>query len=115
CLLLATIAIKGDKMVHRSATHASVIDLGSGTITTIDFQKKTYSVMTFEEMKQALQQMSQKMQKNDNGEMKFKVSADATGKIKHVAGVEAKELIMKMEMEATDQQSGQKGGMTVTV
>ena len=33
-----------------TSTSASVIDLASGTITTIDFQKKQYSVMTFEEM-----------------------------------------------------------------
>src|SRR5258708_21585496 len=101
-------------MVHRTATHASLIDLAAGTITSIDFQKKQYSVMTFEEMKQMMDQMAQKMQKNDKAEMKFKVSADATGKSKQVSGFEAKEMIMKMEMEGTDKGSGQKGGMTVT-
>ena len=110
----STIAVKGDRMVHRTSTHASVIDLGSGTITSIDFQKKQYSVMTFDEMKQMMEQMSQKMQKNDKGEMKFKVSANATGKTKQVSGFDAKEMIMKMEMEGTDKESGQKGGMTVT-
>jgi hypothetical protein len=117
----ATIAVKGDRMVHRTSTSASVIDLASQTITHIDFQKKQYSVMTFEEMKQMMEQMSQKAQKRekgDQGEMKFKVSAKATGKTKQVAGLEAKEMIMKMEMEmeATDKDSGQtqKGGMTVT-
>ena len=110
----STIAVKGDRMVHRTSNHASVIDLGSGTITSIDFQKKQYSVMTFDEMKQMMEQMSQKMQKSDKGEMKFKVSANATGKTKQVSGFEAKEMIMKMEMEGTDKESGQKGGMTVT-
>ena len=52
----STISVKGDRMVHRSANHASVIDLGSSTITTIDFQKKQYSVMTFDEMKQMMEQ-----------------------------------------------------------
>ena len=98
----STVAVKGDMMVHRTATHASVIDLATGTITSIDFQKKQYSVMTFEEMKQMMEQMSQKMQKNDKAEMQFKVSADATGKTKQVAGFEAKEMIMKMEMQGTD-------------
>src|ERR1035437_10240649 len=61
--------------------------------------------------------MSQKAQKSPKGgqtEMKFKVSANATGKSKQVAGLEAKEMIMKMEMESTDKESGQRGGMTVT-
>ncbi len=110
----STVAVKGDMMVHRTATHASVIDLGSRTITSIDFQKKQYSVMTFEEMKQMMEQMSQKLQKNDNAEMQFKVSADATGQTKQVSGFEAREMIMKMEMQGTDKDSGQKGGMTVT-
>jgi hypothetical protein len=116
----ATIAVKGDMMVHRTATTASVIDLASGTITHIDFQKKQYSVMTFEEMKQMMEQMSQKAksQKGNQPEMTFKVSANATGKTKQVLGFDAKEMIMKMEMEgqATDKDTGQtqKGGMTVT-
>src|SRR5580765_7896564 len=106
----STIAVKGDKMVHRTSNSASVIDLAGGTITTIDFQKKQYTVMTFEEMKQALEQMAQKMQKNDKAEMKFKVSGSATNKTKQVAGLEAKEMIMKMEREGTDKESGAKGG-----
>jgi len=110
----STIAVKGDKMVHRSANRASIIDLANGTITSVDFQKKQYSVMTFEEMKQLMEQMSEKMQKNGKGEVNFKVSANSTGKSKQVAGFDAKEMIMKMEMEGTDEKSGQKGGMTVT-
>jgi hypothetical protein len=109
----STVAVKGDKLMHRSANHASVIDLGSQTITSIDLQKKQYSVMTFDEMKQMLDQMSQKMKQNDKGEMSFKVSANSTGKAKQVAGFDAKEMVLTMEMEGKDKESGQKGGMTV--
>jgi hypothetical protein len=112
--IVSTIAVKGDRMVHKSAHSASVIDLASQTITTIDFQKKQYSVMTFEEMKQLLQQMSEKMKQNDQGQMNFKVSANATGKSKQVAGLEAKEMILKMEMEGTDAKTGQKGSLVIT-
>src|SRR5215471_14562354 len=100
--VVATISVKGDRMVHKTSSHASVIDLGSQTITSIDFQKKQFSVMTFD-------QMTQKMKQNDKGEMSFKVSANATGKTRQAAGFDAKEMIMKMEMEGTDKQSGQKG------
>ena len=109
----STVAVKGDRMMHRSANHASIIDLGSQTITSIDMQKKQYSVMTFDEMKQMIEQMSQKMKQNDKGEMNFKVSANSTGKAKQVAGFDAKEMVLTMEMEAKDKESGQKGGMTV--
>ena len=110
----ATVAVKGDKMVHRSQYHASVIDLGSQTITSIDMQKKTYSVMTFDEMKQMLEQMSQKMKHNDQADVNYKVSGGPTGKTKQVGAVEAKEVALKMEMEGTDKESGQKGGMVIT-
>ena len=112
----STVAVKGDRLVHRSKIHASVIDLASQTITSIDLEKKTYSVMTFEEMKQALEQMAQKMQqkKADQPDLKYKVSVDKTGKTKQINGFEAKEMILKMEMEGTDKKSGQSGSMVVT-
>src|SRR5512138_1797726 len=47
-----TMAVKGDRMVTLTGNNATVIDLGKETFTEIDFQKKTYSVMTFAEMKQ---------------------------------------------------------------
>ena len=46
----ANVAIKGNRMVHSNKDRSTVIDLDSETITSIDFQKKTYSVMTFAEM-----------------------------------------------------------------
>jgi len=110
----ATISVKGDRMLHGSKTHVSIIDLSTQTITSVDLQKKTYSVMTFDEMKQALEQMQQRMKKNEKGEMNFKVDANATGKTKQVAGFDAKEMILKMTMEATDEKSGQKGAMVIT-
>jgi hypothetical protein len=115
----ATVAVKGDRMAHRSNTHASIIDLGAETITQIDMQKKTYTVMTFEQMKAMLAQMQQKMKQNQNqnpnaAQMSFKVSANKTDNRKTIAGMDATELILKMEMQSTDQQSGQQGSMTIT-
>ena len=109
-----TVLVKGDRMAHLGANQASVIDLGTETITTIDFQKKTYSVMTFAQMKQMLEQMSQKMKENDKGQMNFKVTAEVTGKSKQVAGLEAKEMVLKMAMEGSDKETGQKGAMVIT-
>jgi len=119
--MVSTIAVKGDKMVHRGVYQASIIDLGSQTITTVDLHKKTYSVMTFEQMKQMLDNLRQSMQNNknqsqgqDNVQMSFKVSANATGNSKQINGYDAKEMLIKMEMDATDQTKGQQGAMTIT-
>jgi hypothetical protein len=111
----ATVAVKGNRMANRSNRHGSIIDLDAQTITQIDLQRKTYSVMTFDQMKAMLEQMQQKMKQNPNAnQMSFKVTANKTGNRKAIGGMDADELILKMEMVGTDQQSGQQGGMAIT-
>jgi len=111
----STVAVKGNRMAHRGKMHASIIDLDSKTITEIDLQKKTYSVVTFEQMKQMLERMSQKMkEKNSDAEMQMKVSANATGNSKQIGGYDAKEMLLKIEMQGTDQKSGQTSTIVVT-
>ena len=114
--IVSTIAVKGDRMARRSSTHSEIIDLSKETITSIDMQKKTYSVVTFAEMKQMMEELSQKLKNNkkDDAQMSFKVSANATGNTRNISGFDAKEMLVKIAMEATDQKSGQKGGMVVT-
>src|SRR5258707_13477244 len=107
------VAIKGNRMVHSSKDHAEVIDLDSETITSIDYSKKTYSVMTFAEMAKMMDEAMQKM-KDKKADTDFKVSVKSTGASKQIAGYDAKEMLMTFTMEATDQKSGQKGGMLVT-
>jgi hypothetical protein len=113
----ATVSIKGNRMAHRSANSASIIDLDSETITHIDLQKKTYSVLTFEQMKQLMDDAAKKMQQNkkDNADITWKVSANSTGNAKQISGFDAKEMLVKMSMEGTDQKSGQKGGMDIVM
>jgi hypothetical protein len=81
-----TVAVKGDRMWHGNDMHGQVIDLGKETISTIDFQKKTWSVMTFAEMTQALDDMSKKMKQDQNADVHFKVSANATGQTRQIGG-----------------------------
>jgi hypothetical protein len=112
-----TVAIKGDRMVHRGQYRSTIIDLASQTITEVDLQKKTYTVMTFDQMRQMMDQMAQRMhqrQPDSGAEMNFKVSANATGNTKHIGDFDTKEMVVKMEMQATDQQSGQQGSMVIT-
>lgn len=112
----STVSVKGDRMLHRSQQQATVIDLAAQTVTTIDMQRKTYTVMTFEEYRQMMEQMSQKMHQSQDqgGQMEFKVSAKDTGNTKEIAGYQAKEMVLRMEMQATDQKSGQQGSMVIS-
>ena len=110
------VMVKGDRMAHAGPQRISVIDLKSETITEIDLQKKTYSVMTFAEMAQALQNMSQQGGSKadaDNVQMNFKASVNETGQTKQISGFNTREVILTLEMESTDQKSGGKGAMSV--
>lgn len=111
-----TVAVKGNRMVHLSPHSGQIIDLDKETITSIDFAKQTYSVMTFAEMKQMLEAATQKMQERggDMPDMSFTASVRETGKAKDVNGASAKEYILTMAMNATDKQSGQTGAFNIT-
>jgi len=124
--LQSTVAVKGNRMLHGNKEHASVIDLDSETITEINYQKKTYSVVTFAEMKQAMEQAMQRMknapqqpqQQESQGQKPdvktdFKLDIKETGQTKEIAGLQTKEVILTMKVEGTDQQSGNKGAMVV--
>ena len=108
--------LKGNRMATVAKDQVTVIDLDKEAITTIDNAKKTYSVMTFAEMKQAMEDAAKKMEgrKNDKGDdvkASFKVSAKATGQTKTVQGLNAKQMILTMTMEGKNTKTGEAGGM----
>ena len=111
---LSTVAVQGNRMVRKSKNLAEIVDLDKRTITTVNFDKHTYSEMTFEQMKQMLQDASDKMAQQQ-GKDKVNMDLDAdikdTGVTKTVNGVDAHQVIMNMSMTATDPQSGQSGAM----
>src|SRR6185437_9678364 len=84
---ISTVAFKGDRMVRRGKREAEIIDLGKHTITTVNFDKKTYSEMTFEQMKQMLEDASNQMKQKQaespqNVNVDFNVDVKDTGQSK---------------------------------
>jgi hypothetical protein len=111
-----TVMVKGDRMAHVGAETIQVIDLGKETITDINLKNKTYSVMTFAQMVQAMDQMSQKaaaQPDNKKAEMNFKASVKETGQTKVISSLNTREVILTLVMEGTDKESGNKGSMNV--
>ena len=106
-----TIAVKGGKMVTYDADSATIIDADAETMTQIDFKKKQYAVITFAEMKQAMQamraqlaqaqaQLAQAQQQAPpvNPLEGMKVSVNETGQTKVISGLNTKQYILTMEM-----------------
>jgi hypothetical protein len=122
--IVSTVLIKGNRMATLGKENSTIVDLDKETITEINLSKKNYSVITFAQMRQAMdeavakaQAEQQKKQPKDepkaNVEAKFKVSAKATGKTKSVEGLNARQMVITMDLEATDKDSGNSGSMTV--
>jgi hypothetical protein len=125
----STILVKGNRMAHINQETTEIIDLDQETVTNIDHTKKQYTVVTFQEMRAAMEEAMRKAQEQPKQaptppppttnstpppEMKFKVTVTNTGATKQVAGLAASESILKMAMEAKDQQSGQTGNIAIT-
>jgi hypothetical protein len=107
-----TVLVKGNRMATLHTGSGQVIDLDKETITDIDFERRTYSVITFAQMAEALKQLEAKM-KSEKGEeqadISVKASVKETGQSKPISGVNAREVVLTLEMEGTDQKSGQRG------
>jgi len=114
-------------MARVNAQAIEIIDLDKETITYVDLQKHTYTEMTFEQMrqqmeqavqqakeKQAQQQPSAPEQGQNNVDVKFKVNVRNTGTTKQVSGLNTSESILTMQMEGTDKTNGQTGAFAIT-
>jgi hypothetical protein len=121
--IVSTVLIKGNRMATLGKENSTIIDLDKETITEINLAKKNYSVITFAQMRQAMddaiaraqaqQKKQSKTEPKGNVEAKFKVSAKATGKTKKVQNLTAKQMVITMDLEGTDKDTGQSGSLTV--
>jgi hypothetical protein len=125
----STVLVQGNRMARINSDTTEITDLDKETITTIDHGKKQYTVVTFQQMKQQMEEAQKKAQQQQAKEgrpsqtqasdapppkMNFKVNVRNTAATKKVAGLDTKESILSMELEGTDQQSGQKGSLAIT-
>ena len=107
--------LKGNRMATVSKSSTSVWDLDAGTVTSINTDKKTYSVMTFEQMRQMMEESMKKMQeamgnKKNDVDLTWKVDVKDAGEDKSVAGFSAHHFILTMTGEATDPSNGANAG-----
>jgi hypothetical protein len=127
--VVSSVYLSGNRLAHVSPDNIEIIDLDQETITHIDTAKRTYTVMTFQQMKEQMARAQQEMEKQqaahpaaapapnpdaDKVKMSFDVHVRKTGTVRHVSGLETTEAIMTMMMNATDQNTKQTGTMAIT-
>jgi hypothetical protein len=101
--------VKGNKMARLGGMVSTIYDLDAGTITTINNQKQTYMKMTFDEMREQMQQMQQRMSRGQGGDLDFDVKVENTGQTRAIGGETAKETVITM----TAKQANANGQMIV--
>lgn len=113
----SSVSIKGNRMLRKSPDNASIIDLDQQTITTLHYAARTYSVMTFEQMRQQMEAMAEKMKQSGPApaaDASFDVKLNDTHQHRNIAGQDTHEIILTMLMNAKDQKSGATGGLDMT-
>ncbi|HEX5481655.1 MAG TPA: hypothetical protein VFZ08_03415 [Terriglobia bacterium] len=123
----STTYVKGDYLRTDEADGSyQIIDLSGQRIIHVNPKKSSYSVATFEQMREALQKASERINQQThsgkdgetNVKMTPKIEVNPTGRTQTLLGQSAQEVNMKveLEMEATDQTHGtQKGSLDTVV
>ncbi len=115
--------VKGNRLRTDNGTEntAEIIDLDGRRMIHIDNQKRSYSILTFDQMKAALEEMQRRMkatqeQKNVQMNLTPKVEVTSTQNTRAILGQTAREVKVKMEMEmqATDTEKHQSGSGSMT-
>lgn len=107
-----------NRMARVSDREVDITDLGKEQILHVDLEKKTYSVITFDEYRRAVAAMADKMAKqmgNQNQQVvaDMRLTVNDAGENKVIQGLPAKLMKLHLEMDLKDQKSGQT--MTTTI
>ncbi len=114
-----SVMIHGSRMVRSNPHTTEIIDLDQQTITMIDHDKKNYSVMTFQEMQQAMENAAAKAKGSQpsstaGSQMSFTAHISSSGATRQLDGETAKEALLTVTMVANASDSNAKGGMAAT-
>ncbi|HEY7305975.1 MAG TPA: hypothetical protein VH601_17755 [Bryobacteraceae bacterium] len=103
--------IKGAKMARLGGPFSSIYDLDAGTITMINNEKQTYTVQTFDELRQQMERMQERMNRGNAPNLDFDIKVETTGQKRDINGQSAAETVMTM----TAKGGGTNGQMVVKV
>jgi hypothetical protein len=132
----SAVYVSGNRMARVRPDDAEIIDLDAGTITHIDLVKHQYTTTTFEQMRQQIEEAERQAEakakeakpqaqqqpaeqtpqdmKPQDMDMSFDVHVRETGASKEVSGLDTKEAIMTMALNATDKNTQQSGALAIT-
>jgi hypothetical protein len=122
-----TVAIKGNRKMTTNEYTGEIIDLSEQKIYNLDLKKKTYEVMTFEEMLRRMRESQEKAAKaakdNTNAkeekapsekQMEFDFSLKESGQKRTINGYNCREVVMTITGHEKGKTLEEAGGMVIT-
>jgi hypothetical protein len=121
-----TVAVKGDRKVTANEYTSEIIDLGEQKIYQLDLKKKTYEVVTFEEMRRRLEQAQEKAAKAAkdqtkeakqppaDAQMQIDFSLKESGQTKAINGYDCREVVATIAAHEQGKALEESGGMVMT-
>jgi hypothetical protein len=124
----STVALKGNRLAEFVADTGTIVDLTEEKIYSIDRKKKEYSVVTFAEMRAAMDKMRKDLEKQQaqmnpgdkeklreaGQQMDFDFNVKETGQRRNIAGHDASETVLTLALHEKGKTLEESGGFVTT-
>jgi hypothetical protein len=121
------VAVKGDRKAEMSDTFGRIVDLKEEKVYELDLKKKTYEVVTFDELRQRLREARERAEKDapkedkeqtqtQKPEREVEVDFDVkeTGQTRSIAGHDTKEVVLTVTVREKGKALEDGGGLVMT-
>ncbi len=125
----STTAVKGDRKATMTDTTGQIVDLSEEKVYEMDLKKKTYAVITFDEIRRRMREAQERAAKDaektrgrdekaepSQPEREYEVDFDVkqTGEKKQIAGYDAHEVVMTIAIREKGRTLEESGGFVMT-
>ena len=128
--IVSSVAVKGDRMISTNDTTGEIVDLKEEKVYQLDMKKKTYTVVTFAEMRkqfedamakatkdaeQARTEQEKSEQKSGEPKQEYEIdfSVKETGRTRPIAGYDTKESLATIVVREKGKKLEEAGGMVM--
>ena len=128
--IVSTNAVKGNRKATLNDLTGRIVDLGEEKVYDLDMKKKTYTVVTFEQLRQKLREAQERAAKEakdapkeagepaqpsgNDKQYEFDFDVKETGQTRSIAGYDARQVIMTVTVREKGKTLEESGGVVLT-
>ena len=124
--IVTSVAVKGDRKAEMGDSYGRIVDLKEEKVYELDVKKKTYEVITFDELRRRLREAREKAEKEapkeekdpqqgkPDREMEVDFTVKETGQTRSIAGYDTREVVMTVTVREKGRALEESGGLVMT-